>query len=107
MPDNARAITSELVLVSEINVAPVLEELLLRICEKPHRQAFCVGGGEKVRLKPDCFQCPEPAPNRLGIDSEVHIGRIGLASDLQVLVNVIERMNRATLRTERRRVLVM
>lgn len=53
---------------------------------------------KNVRLQPDGFESAEAAPDRLRTDAEMDIRRIRFLADVQVLIDVLERMNRLALR---------
>ena len=64
------------------------------VVEKAHRQALRVHCVQDIRLQPDGFESAEAAPDRLRIDAEMDIRRVGFLADAQVLIDVFERMNR-------------
>ena len=63
------------------------------IVQEAHRETRGIFSGERIGLQPDGFELAEAPPDRLRMHAEVNVRSIRFLADLEVLIDVIERVN--------------
>ncbi len=92
MTDHARPKTAKRGGIREIDIAPVTKDFLLVIGQEAHCEGIGFSSHQDRGLHPDRFQTSESPPHGLGINPQMNIGGIRCLSDLQVLIDVRQRL---------------
>ena len=93
VPHDGCAEAPELIRVGEVDVAALCEHLLLLVVEEAHREPLGVRRGEEIGLEPDGFEHAEAPPDGEGIHAEMHIRAAAFLAELEVLIDVLQRVD--------------